>query len=461
MTQLEPGLTARIARFAATADGANFPESAFAFARLSILDWCSVTCAGLDEPVSIIVRAMLAAEGGTPESTVLGLADRLPARAAALANGTTSHALDYDDTHFDYIGHVAVAIFPAVLALAEKVGASGKTLMEAFLVGAESACRLGRYFGSTHYQYGFHQTATSGAFGATAAASRLLGLSEEQTRHALGIAATRASGLKSQFGTFGKPYHAGMAASTGVEAATLASLGFISRPDGIECEQGFAETHAAAGGDIPAIFADLGTIFRFERIQYKYHACCHGTHAPLEALIAAREASNRPADAITAVSLKVHPRWLRVCNIQSPATGLEAKFSFPLTAAMALAHVDTAALDTFVDAMCFRPDLVRLRNNVTVETDASFGDTEALVRVSYGPDETVVRHADLDMPVAASVQQQKLIAKARALVGAKAADHLWSVIGNLELRPTTDLPAALQIAVRHAAERAPRTTDMP
>ncbi|MEN8198244.1 MAG: MmgE/PrpD family protein [Pseudomonadota bacterium] len=214
-----------------------FPASARAVARMSILDWSAVMLAGLDEPVSRMVRRMVGEEGGAPAATVFGLDGKRPARAAALANGAASHALDYDDTHFAYVGHPSVAVFPAALAIAEKTGASGADLLAAFLIGAETACRVGRFLGSSHYQHGFHQTATSGAFGATAACARLMVLSQEQTRHALGIAATRASGLKSQFGTMGKPFHAGMAAANGVEAARLASFGVISRPDGIECEQ--------------------------------------------------------------------------------------------------------------------------------------------------------------------------------------------------------------------------------
>ena len=127
------------------------------------------------------------------------------------------------------------------------------------------------------------------------AAARLLGLDEERARHALGIASTRTSGLKSQFGTMGKPYHAGMAAANGVEAALLAAAGFVSRPDGLDCAQGFGETHAGAGIDPAAILDGLGRDFIFEAVQHKFHACCHGTHAALDALIEARGRPRRHA----------------------------------------------------------------------------------------------------------------------------------------------------------------------
>ncbi len=98
------------------------PESARAIARLSVIDWIAVAIAGRDEPVSQIVRQMLLDEGGAPQASVIGSQVKLSARAAALGNGATSHALDYDDTHFVYLGHPSVAVIPAALALAEKIG---------------------------------------------------------------------------------------------------------------------------------------------------------------------------------------------------------------------------------------------------------------------------------------------------------------------------------------------------
>lgn len=439
-------ITARLAQFAIAPAAGGFPQSARTFAKLSMLDWAACAIAGRDEPVGKIVRRMAAAEGGKAESFVFGLDEKLPARAAALANGTISHALDYDDTHFDYIGHPSVVIMSAVLAIGGRTNASGAALIEAFLVGVETASRIGQFFGRAHYQHGFHQTATSGAFAASAACARLLGLNLNQTRHALGLTATRASGLKSQFGTMGKPFNAGIAASNGVETASLAALGFESRPDGIECEQGFAGTHAASGADVNEILAGLGENFRFEQIQYKYHACCHGTHATLEALRAIRDNSNLDPARIESVTLRVHPRWLRVCNIEQPVTGLEAKFSYRLTSAMMLARVDTGALDSYTDALCARPDLVRLRDLVHVETDEALADTEAFASVRASGGQAWDQHIDLNHPVPVAVQQQKILAKAQALIGAGNADALWAVIGSLENSSAEKLARALRAA---------------
>ena len=210
------GITARAARIAVDR-ALRFPAAALDVARLSVYDCLAVAIAGAGEPVSVAVRELVSGEGGTAQASAIGLPARIPARAAAMLNGTAAHALDYDDTHFDFVGHPTVAVLPAALAVAEQQQASGKDLLEAFLTGVEVTCRVGGWLGRPHYNAGFHQTATSGAFGAAAAASRLLDLDAERAAHALGLAATRASGLKCQFGTMAKPFHAGMAASTGVD----------------------------------------------------------------------------------------------------------------------------------------------------------------------------------------------------------------------------------------------------
>lgn len=435
------GLTRRLAAFAAASDARRFPESARAIARCSLLDWAAVGRAGVDEPVSQMVRQLAQAEGGAPQAAVFGSATRYPVRMAALVNGATSHALDYDDTHFDYIGHPSVAIFPAALAMAQHRGASGRDFLDAALVGLETACRVGRWLGSSHYQHGFHQTATSGSFGAAAACARLLGLDTERTAHALGIAATRAAGLKSQFGTMGKPYHAGTAAANGVEAALLAAAGFVSRPDGIECEQGFGDTHAGAGTDPSQVLQGLGERFRFEKVQYKLHACCHGTHAGLEALAALRAAHAVQAADIEGITLTVHPRWLRVCNLERPATGLEAKFSYRLTAAMIFGGLDTGALATYTDQACTRADLVALRDRVRVATDDTLPDTAARVAVLLKNGQSLQAAHDLDAEVPLSVQQAKLRAKAAALLGDEPAARLQAAVEAVDRQPLGVLAA--------------------
>jgi len=441
-TDLSTAFTRRLAGFAIDTPSCDLPAAALDLARLSLFDWCAVALAGVNEPAGRIVRTLVEREAGRPEATVLGLDERLPARAAALANGTLSHALDYDDTHFGHIGHPTVAVLPAALAVAEQSGATGGELLAAYLVGVEVACRLGAALGPDHYRHGFHQTATSGSFGAAAACARLLGLDVDTTSHALGLTATRASGLKSQFGTMGKPFHAGMAAANGVEASALAALGFVSRPDGIECPQGFAATH---GAELREVEPPAGR-YLFEAIQYKLHACCHGTHAALEALLGLRENHAIRPGQVSTVLLTTHPTWLKVCDLAQPATGLEAKFSYRLTAAMVLAGVDTAALESFSDATCARPDLVALRDRVEVVADTDVAETAARVEIALDDGRHLVAEHDLANPLPLANKQAKLQAKAQALIGAETAERLWQVIAKLELGPASALTEVLRAA---------------
>jgi 2-methylcitrate dehydratase PrpD len=440
---MSSGFTRRVASFAADTPSQALHGEARDVLKLSLLDWAACGLAGVQEPVSRAVAAMALSDGGTPEATVLGHATRLPARAAALANGTASHALDYDDTHFDHIGHPSVAIFPAALALAEKTGASGAALLDAALIGMEASIRIGRFLGMGHYNHGFHQTATAGAFGACAAAARLMGLTADQTAHALGLTATRASGLKSQFGTMGKPYNAGIAAANGVECALLAAQGFVSRPDGIECAQGFADTHMGGTGDAEAALAGLGVDFRFRDVQHKFHACCHGTHPTLEALAMVMDDANLPRQGISSVVLTVAPKWLRVCDLPQPRTGLEAKFSYRLTSAMMLAGRDTGTLATFSDEACEDPELVSLRDRIRVETDDALTDTAAQVSVALESGASITKQVDIALPMAPPVKERKLRAKAASLIGTPAAEAIWSAIRDLERGDVSGFTTAL------------------
>jgi 2-methylcitrate dehydratase PrpD len=425
-------LTRTLATFAAEAPHTTLINPSREVLKLSLLDWCAVGIAGITEPVSQTLTEMVLADGGMPDASIIGETRKVPSRAAALANGAISHALDYDDTHFDYIGHPSVVIFPAALAVAEKVDASGEAFLDAALIGMEVACRVGRWLGMGHYNHGFHQTATAGCFGAAAAAGRLLGLNAERMSHALGLAATRASGLKSQFGTMGKPYNAGIAASNGVEVALLAARGFVSRPDGIECLQGFGDTHAGEAANATTVLDGLGVAFRFADVQHKFHACCHGTHPTLEALKTAMGNGYVDPDDVRSVTLTVAPKWLRVCNLPAPTTGLEAKFSYKLTTAMAIAGRDTGALSTFSDAICAEPAMVVLRDKVEVETDDGLSDTAARVAIHLADGRNLAASHDLDQAIPIAHRTAKIKGKAEALLGVERARAFATAVDALE-----------------------------
>ena len=425
MTSFSDSITA----FTHTLDLDDVPTSATSILKLSVLDWVSVAIAGQTEPVAEKVRALILNEGGSAGSSLFGSRSKVPPRAAALSNGTTSHALDYDDTHFLHIGHPSVAVFPAVLALAENKNASGAEFLTAALAGYEASCRIGHWFGRSHYEAGFHQTATAGAFGAVLGSARILDLSYEQTGHAFGLATTRVSGLKSQFGTMGKPFNAGLAASNGVEAALLAQGGFVSNPSAFERPQGFAETHATEQQS--EAVNNLGKDFVLETVQHKFHACCHGLHAMLEALTDIRDEQNLAPDQILAVKIATHPRWLAVCNKPDPETGLEAKFSYRQTAAMCLNRISTGSLSSYTSETCDSPAIRVLREKVRVSADDALADTAT--RIVVETDKGLFeRHFDLNTVLPYEIREQKVRAKSKDLLGGEKSDEVWEAVQSLD-----------------------------
>ncbi|WP_138934823.1 MmgE/PrpD family protein [Roseovarius arcticus] len=387
----------------------DIPAQTMGIARLSLLDWMICGRAGVAEPVAGILRAMAASEGGAPQSSVFG-GPRAPARMAALINGTTSHALDYDDTHFAHVGHLSVGIYPAALAVGETAGASAADVCAAFAIGGEAAIRIGLLLGRAHYERGFHQTATAGAFGATIAAGRLLGLNPHQMRAAIGLCATRATGLRCQFGTMGKPYNAGVAAAAGVECAQLALAGMTAPDDGLLGPNGYIATHTDAPGNALAMPSGAWLL---DDMKYKLHACCHGTHAMIEAL---KDAGARLAD-VTQIRLRTNPRWLTVCDIKTPRTGLEIKFSYTWLAGMSLRGDATGSDRTYTDALSSDPQLAEFAARITVTGDANITDMQAAGEIILSDGRTLPFFHDLAAPISLGTLERSLRTKAEALLG--------------------------------------------
>ena len=413
-----------------------FSARASTLAGFSLLDWMACGLAGRREPVAEKLRALALAEGGKPVASVIGGAGA-PARMAALVNGATSHALDYDDTHFAHVGHLSVAIYPAALAVAEELDASAGDTMAAFLIGAEGAIRVGKALGRAHYDRGFHQTATSGAFGATLAAARLYGLDRDQIRVALGLCATRASGLKSQFGTMGKPYNAGVAAANGVECAALARLGFSSTDDGLSGPQGFFETHTKNAEE-----KRYSGEFLFEDNKYKLHACCHGTHAMIEGLLEASSDMSLMLDEVTSLIVRVNPRWLRVCDIKAPRTGLEVKFSYVWLAGMVIRGDRTGDDRTYTDALAIDAALSKFARRVEVIGDENVTDLQTVGVLRLRDESEIPFHYDLAEPMAEEVLARRLRSKAVAMLGQEGA-ALWDLADKLEKQSARDIGARL------------------
>ncbi|MFP6814597.1 MAG: MmgE/PrpD family protein [Pseudomonadales bacterium] len=431
------GPTLALAQRVAGTEFDQIPASAREVAKQALLDFIGVTLAGVDEPLSGILRDQVRDEGGHPQAQLIGTQARSSASQAALVNGATGHAHDYDDVHTAMNGHPTVPVAPGVFALSEHLARTGKELISAFCAGVDTECILGRYAGPAHYARGWHATGTLGSFGAAAAAAYLHRLSADDTAGALGIAGTQAAGLKAQFGTMCKPLHAGNAAATGVRAAALASRGFESRDDILETRQGFMATQADSASEQRFEQALEQTAY-CQDICFKYHAACYLTHGSIEATsnLCASNAFN-PAD-IDTVEIRVNAGHFDVCNIADPRSGLQAKFSLRFTAAMALAGLDTSSIAIFTDELTRDPELVSLRDKIQIVAHEQ-PNPDSIVTISTRAGAQFTDAVNVAIPMRdLDAQWVKLEHKfhtlADHLVGQTQADRLVGCVKTLEQR---------------------------
>ncbi|HYB70559.1 MAG TPA: MmgE/PrpD family protein, partial [Candidatus Bathyarchaeia archaeon] len=352
-------------------------EAAVDAARRAVLDCLGVMLAGASEPAARILQRVAQAEGGLPLCTIVGTGRRTGAVWAALCNGTAAHALDYDDTNFALMGHPSAPVLSAALAAGELTLADGRALLHAFLLGFEVETTLAEVINPPHYEHGWHATCTLGTLGAAAAASRLLGLDAVQTRHALAVAASQSSGLKENFGTMTKPFHAGHAARSGVLSALMAREGWTASEHALEGPQGFF----AVLGASRRVLEPLGTLgapwkILTTGVAVKPYPSCACTHSIIDGALELRRVHGIRADQIEEMTIGVGPGVPRILIHSRPRTGLEGKFSAEFAAAAALAD-GRVGIATFQDARAQDPELRRLMERIRVVVDPAIpGDSE-------------------------------------------------------------------------------------
>jgi 2-methylcitrate dehydratase PrpD len=378
-----------------------------AIAKRCLLDWLGVALRGAAEPVAVSTR--LAADRWAPshgEATVLGGPVTAGMADAAMLNGVAGHALDYDDTSVTALSrHPSAPLWPALLALAELRGLSGKQMLDGFCVGVRFGSLLGARCNPAHYDAGWHATATLGTFAAAAGCGRLLALDRRQTSDAIGLAATQAAGLRAAFATPAKALQVGQAAANGLRCALLASAGAGVPGELIEAPFGFLATHDADtdAGSLPG--DGLGSI------RFKHHAACHSAHAAIEAALAAGAEPNARAHAPQRIEIEVAPTLAGVCDIDDPRTGREAKFSLRSVTALALDGADTADPDTFTDARLAEPGYRALQARTHVRFASELRDFQARVTVIDDAGRRVTTFADVSTEPDPEAEQRRLRTK--------------------------------------------------
>lgn len=370
------GTTQRMARFIANAKYEDIPAPAVDIAKLCLLD--SVGCAiyGSTRPLGKIMTGLVEELGGKPVSRVLGTRIETNAVNAALANGTLGHSEDFDDMGSG--AHQAVLLMPVVLALGEELHSSGKQALVSYLVGFDITANVSLNMGEDHYGKGWHSTSSAGTLGSTAAAAKMLGLDEMQTRMALGIGASQASGLRANFGTMTKPFHPGNACRAGVTAAKMAQRGYEANPDVMEHRFGYAAVLGEEMTQLSNMTRHLGNPWAImgtgrdvaNGILIKIWPCCGGTHGANTAIT--RLLKKRPIKAEEVQSVDIvttHQPSCMAPNLRWPASGLQGKFSTWYTVASAIVDGGKLDLSSFTDEAASRPAVQDMLRRVNIIQD--------------------------------------------------------------------------------------------
>ncbi|MFC2009214.1 MmgE/PrpD family protein [Chloroflexota bacterium] len=330
--------TRQVAAFVAGTNYRSIPSDAVAAAKKSILDLLGVAVAASRDQTGRMIVEFVKEAGGRPEAGVIAGGFKTSPYFAALANGTLGHALDYDDDNESWLGHPTAPILPAVLALAQKHRASGKDVLNAYIVGWEVAARVGATMSPRSQEIGWHNTGVIGVAGAAAAAARILELDARQTTMALGIGASQASGLRLNFGTNTKPLHAGLAASNGVRAAQLAQKGFTANESILENPLGYCKVVSGRDYDSKAM-EGLGSSFDIGvSASLKAYPTNYCSQRSLDSILHIVREHNIGYEDVAQIECRVHPLLIGVMPYSEPKTALEAKFSLPYCMAAAVLY---------------------------------------------------------------------------------------------------------------------------
>ena len=405
----DSSLTDYVAGFILGATADAIPSEVAHRGKRSMLDGIGLALAGAASQTGEITRKYLRALGFVSEggSTVIGSEMQVPARFAAFANGISIHADDFDDTQlavakdrvYGLLTHPTAPALPPALALAERDRRSGADLMLAYQVGVEVECKVAEAIMPRHYQTGFHSTATCGSIGAAASAAKLLGLERDAVRRALAIGATQAGGLRENFGTMTKPFHAGRAAENGVVAAEMAALGLTASTTALEADRGFFR--AAGGGFSPEMIDDkLGNpwTFAFPGISIKPHPSGSLTHPGMAVMLELIHKHDIRPERVKRVRVGTNHNMPNALIHHQPRNELEAKFSMEFCMAILLIE-RKAGLEQFTDAVVKRPDVQAMIGKVdfSVHPDAEaagFDKMTTIIEIELDNGKTVKGRAD-------------------------------------------------------------------
>jgi 2-methylcitrate dehydratase PrpD len=374
----ETHLTRYLAQFVCDTQLSDLPSEVVALGKKSILDGLGLALSGGATHCGELVRRHLADLSlGAGPATVIGSHLKVAPRFAAFANGVGIHADDYDDTQlavakdrvYGLLTHPTAPALPAALAMGEVTKASGAATMLAYHLGVEIECKIAEAINPRHYQHGFHATGTCGTFAAAAASAKLLGLDMPTTARALSIAGSQSAGLRENFGTMTKPFHAGRSSESGVTAAQFASYGWTATDQILEAPRGFFS--AAGGGyDPQSISGKLGAPWTMGSpgVSIKPHPSGSLTHPGMTEMLRLIKAHKVQAKDVIRVRVGTNHNMPNALIHHRPLNELQAKFSMEFCMAILLIE-GRAGLGEFTDEVVMRPDVRAMIEKVDFVVD--------------------------------------------------------------------------------------------
>jgi 2-methylcitrate dehydratase PrpD len=422
-----PPITRTLAEFVATHPPRGWDDRIDREALRTVLNWVGCAIGAAHHSAADAAVAAVSELAPSPQATILGRRERVDIASAALINGITSHTFDFDDTHLKTIIHPGGPVASAAFALAERAGVNGRQFIDAVVLGADVACRVGNAIYPAHYDRGWHITGSTGMLGAAAACSRLLRLDVEQTTMALGIAASQPTGVREQFGSMTKALHPGAAARVGLMAALLARNGYTASNRALEAPRGLLQTYSTQW-KWDAISADLGKDFEIAYNTYKPFACGIVIHPSVDGCMQLGKAHRMQAQEIERVELGVHPLVLELTGKKAPRNGLEGKFSVYHACAAAIIF-GRAGESEFSDAVVARSDVVALRGRIVPTINSEIGEDAADVTIHCNDGRrlhTFVEHAigSLERPMSDADLAHKFHGLVDPVLGAERATEL-------------------------------------
>jgi 2-methylcitrate dehydratase PrpD len=355
------GITQELARYCNRMMFNDLSDEVIDCVKYRFLDFISVACRGSKEdPSQTIYRFVREMEKG--EGVIVGTKEKAPYLYSALANGTSSHAIEMDDVDNEASLHPGVVVFPSALATGEMVGASGKRFILAVVLGYEVMVRLGTALGPENsYKRGFHPTGTCGTFGSSVASSKILGLQEEEILNAIGISGSQAAGSMEYLaqGAWTKPFHAGWAAHSGMVAALLSRKGFKGPSSILEGRDGFLHAYSN-GADPSKVLEGIGSGFQILQTSVKTHACCRYMHSAIDAVLKIVKENNLRPEQVKKIKIGVlragaHLIAEPIESKYNPQSIVDAQFSMPFGATAALLYGKAGLKEFQLSTILSRP----------------------------------------------------------------------------------------------------------